>query len=334
LKNFALIGAAGYIAPRHLKAIHDTGNTLVAAIDPNDSVGVLDRYFPNAHFFTEIERFDRHLEKLRREKSPDRIDYVSICSPNYLHDAHARLGLRVRADVICEKPLTITPWNIDALAELEREYGKRIYTILQLRLLPKLAALRERIQQDRSGKRAQVNLSYITRRGPWYKASWKGDPQKAGGVAMNIGIHFFDLLLWLFGDCRRQEVHLHAGDKMAGMLELERADVTWFLSIDAADLPAGYLEKGEPAFRSLTMNGEELEFSSGFTELHTEVYRDILNGGGYGLADARPAVELVHTLRGTKLTERPSLAHPALASTRTAASDAPLTMPPPPARKG
>ncbi len=333
MKNFALIGAAGYIAPRHLKAMHDTGNRLVAAIDPNDSVGVLDRYFPNARFFTEIERFDRFLEKLRRDKSADQIDYVSICSPNYLHDAHARLGLRVHADVICEKPLTITPWNIDALAELEKEYGRRIYTVLQLRLLPSLVALKQKLEQGTSKKRAQVSLSYVTRRGPWYGVSWKGDPQKAGGVAMNLGIHFFDLLLWLFGGCQRYEVHLHTADKMAGMMELERADVTWFLSIDADDLPPGYLDKGEPAFRSLTMDGVELEFSSGFTELHTEVYRDILKGGGYGLAEARPAVELVHTLRSAAITERPNLPHPALSRARVSGNDAQPTWPPPPMRK-
>jgi UDP-N-acetyl-2-amino-2-deoxyglucuronate dehydrogenase len=317
LKNFALIGAAGYIAPRHLKAIADTGNRLVAAIDPNDSVGVLDRYYPNARFFTEIERFDRFVEKLRREKSPDRIDYVSICSPNYLHDAHARLGLRVHADVICEKPLTVSPWNIDALAELEKEYGKRVYTVLQLRLLPSLVELKRKLEEQGSHrKRAQVSLSYITRRGPWYQVSWKGDPEKSGGVAMNIGIHFFDLLLWLFGDCKRVELHLHEREKMAGLLELEWADVTWFLSIDAADLPEGQASKGEPAYRSLTMDGQELEFSSGFTDLHTVVYRDVLAGRGYGLSDARPAVELVHMLRGTNVLDRPSLAHPALAKTR------------------
>jgi UDP-N-acetyl-2-amino-2-deoxyglucuronate dehydrogenase len=328
LKNFALIGAAGYIAPRHLKAIADTGNRLVAAIDPKDSVGVLDRHFPEARFFTEIERFDRFLERQRRGNGPDRVQYLSICSPNYLHDAHVRLGLRVHADVICEKPLTITPWNIDALADLEKEFGQRVYTVLQLRLLPPLRALQQKLASGQGG-RARVNLSYITRRGPWYHVSWKGDAEKSGGVAMNIGIHFFDLLLWMFGSCRHYEVHLNQADKMAGMLELEHADVTWFLSIDASDLPPGRLEKGEPAFRSLTMNGEELEFSSGFTELHTEVYRDILNGGGYGLAEARPAVELVHTLRGAPITARPSLAHPALKITRVGPPQG-GTMPPPP----
>jgi UDP-N-acetyl-2-amino-2-deoxyglucuronate dehydrogenase len=311
LKNFALIGAAGYIAPRHLKAIADTGNRLVAAVDPKDSVGVLDRYFVDARFFTEIERFDRFIERLRRERSPQQIDYLTICSPNYLHDAHVRLGLRVHADVICEKPLTITPWNIDALAELEKEFERKVYTVLQLRLLPALRALKERLERQPPDHRPHVVLSYVTRRGPWYGVGWRGDVAKSGGVGMNIGIHFFDLLLWLFGSCRHKEVHLNMPTKMAGMLELERADVTWFLSIDARDLPPGQLDKGEAAFRSLTMDGEELEFSSGFTELHTQVYRDVLAGGGYGLQDARPAVELVHALRHTAVTEPEDLAHPA-----------------------
>ena len=316
MKNFALIGAAGYIAPRHLKAIHDTGNRLVAAVDPKDSVGVLDRHFPQARFFTEIERFDRFLEKQRRDRTAEQVDYVSVCSPNYLHDAHVRLGLRVRADVICEKPLTITPWNVDALAELEKEYGKRVYTVLQLRLLPPLQALKARLEKQPPSKRPLVMLSYVTRRGPWYQVSWKGDTEKSGGVAMNIGIHFFDLVLWLFGSCRRAELHLSTPTKMGGMIELERADVTWFLSIDAADLPPGQIDKGEPAFRSMTMDGAELEFSSGFTELHTEVYRDVLAGGGYGLADARPAVELVHGLRGLQVEQRSELVHPAIAAAR------------------
>jgi UDP-N-acetyl-2-amino-2-deoxyglucuronate dehydrogenase len=292
---------------------------LVAAADPKDSVGVLDKYFPNARFFTEIERFDRFLEKLRREDSSERVDFVSVCSPNYLHDAHCRLGLRVHADVICEKPLVISPWNLDGLAALEAELGKRIHTVLQLRLLPSLKSLRERLlagARGSGGKRHQVSLSYVTRRGPWYHVSWKGDVQKSGGVAMNIGIHFFDLLLWLFGSCSRSEVHLRTESKLAGMLELAHADVTWFLSIDAADLPAGYLEAAKPAYRSLTLDGEELEFSSGFTDLHTEVYRDILAGQSYGIEDARASIELVYALRTATITEQPSLAHPALVSTQ------------------
>ncbi|MDD9935272.1 MAG: Gfo/Idh/MocA family oxidoreductase [Myxococcales bacterium] len=329
MTNFALIGAAGYIAPRHLKAIHAVGGKLIAAADPKDSVGVLDQYFPTASFFTEIERFDRFLERLRREGSSDRIDYLSVCSPNYLHDAHTRLGLRVRAHVVCEKPLTITPWNIDALAELEAEYERRVYTVLQLRLLPSLRELKERIAASPPDKRPQVQLSYVTRRGPWYQISWKGDAAKSGGVAMNIGIHFFDLLLWIFGGCRRYELHLSEPTKMAGMLELEHADVTWLLSIDSDDLPAGYMDSGRPAFRSLTMDGEELEFSSGFTELHTEVYRDILAGGGYGLDDARPSVELVHNIRTSEVVVSPALAHPALARTRKGGPQVVPSWPPP-----
>ncbi len=316
MKNFALIGAAGYIAPRHVQAIHDTGNKLVAAMDPHDSVGGLDRHFPEARFFTEIERFDRYLERLRREKRPDRVDYVSVCSPNYLHDAHCRLGLRVHADVICEKPLTVSPWNIDALAELEQEFGHRVYTVLQLRLLPVLKELKQKLTNDPSRKRAQLCLSYVTRRGHWYETSWKGNPEKSGGVGMNIGIHFFDLLLWLFGKARRSELHLQEASKMAGFLELEWADVTWMLSVDKADLPAGYFEAGKPAYRSLTMDGKEIEFSEGFTDLHTAVYKDILAGGGFGLMEAKPSVELVYALRSSKLVERPSLAHPQLAKMR------------------
>jgi UDP-N-acetyl-2-amino-2-deoxyglucuronate dehydrogenase len=329
VKNFALIGAAGYIAPRHLQAISDNGHRLVAAVDPHDSVGVLDRYFPDARFFTEIERFDRHLERLRREKRDTRVDYVTVCSPNYLHDAHCRLGLRVHADVICEKPLTINPWNIDALAELEQEFGRRIYTVLQLRLVPKLRALREKLERQPPGKRAQLCLTYVTRRGPWYETSWKGDASKSGGVAMNIGVHFFDLLLWLFGRCERAEVHLSRPDKLAGFLELERADVTWFLSVDRADLPEASVAAGKPAYRSLSMDGEEIEFSEGFTELHTALYADILAGGGFGLADAKPSVELVYEIRSAEPV-KPSLAHPALeAALRERPAASTLTLPPP-----
>jgi UDP-N-acetyl-2-amino-2-deoxyglucuronate dehydrogenase len=330
LKNFALIGAAGYIAPRHLQAIHDNGHRLVAAVDPHDSVGILDRYFPDARFFTEIERFDRYVERLRREKRPERVDYVSVCSPNYLHDAHCRLGLRIRADVICEKPLTINPWNIDALSELEQEFGQRVYTVLQLRLLPVLQKLKHDLESARSRQRAQLCLSYVTRRGPWYQTSWKGDVSKSGGVAMNIGVHFFDLLLWLFGSCRRSEVHHAAPEKIAGLLELEWADVTWFLSLDREDLPPGYVEAGKPAYRSLSMNGREIEFSEGFTELHTTAYSDILAGRGFGLLDAKPSVELVYALRSAAIVERPALEHPMLARVRhTAPADAYATLPPP-----
>jgi UDP-N-acetyl-2-amino-2-deoxyglucuronate dehydrogenase len=330
LKNFALIGAAGYIAPRHMQAISDTGNRLVAAVDPHDSVGVLDRYFPDARFFTEIERFDRHVERLRREKRPERVHYLTVCSPNYLHDAHCRLGLRIRADVICEKPLTINPWNVDALMELEQEFGQRVYTVLQLRLLPVLQKLKQELEDRASRGRAQLCLSYVTRRGPWYQTSWKGDPSKSGGVAMNIGVHFFDLLLWLFGSCRRAEVHHATPDKMAGFLDLETADVTWFLSLDRADLPDGYFEAGRPAYRSLTMNGREIEFSEGFTELHTAAYREILAGRGFGLMDAKPSVDLVYALRSAALVDQPAVAHPWLARARTLGPSAAYeTMPPP-----
>jgi UDP-N-acetyl-2-amino-2-deoxyglucuronate dehydrogenase len=310
--NFALIGAAGYIAPRHFKAIYDTGHKLLAATDPHDSVGILDKYFPDARFFPEIERFDRYLEKLRRQSEKERVHYISICSPNYLHDAHVRLALRLRANAICEKPLVINPWNIDALAGLEDEFGCKVYTVLQLRLLPALARLKNDLENGVRREKADICLTYVTRRGAWYHASWKGDSAKSGGLAMNIGVHFFDLLLWLFGGCERSELHLQRPDKLAGLLELERATVKWFLSVDQADLPSGFLEGGKAAFRSLTINGEEIEFSSGFTDLHTEVYRDILAGRGFGLQDVKPSIELVHLIRESD--EQPYLdrAHPKL----------------------
>lgn len=312
VKNFALVGAAGYIAPRHLQAIHDTGNRLVAATDPHDSVGVIDRYFHDARFFTEIERFDRHLERLRREKRPERVDFLTVCSPNYLHDAHCRLGLRVHADVICEKPLTNSPWNIDGLAELEEEFGRHIYTVLQLRLLPVLGRLKERLERDPARRRASLCLTYVTRRGPWYQTSWKGDPTKSGGIATNIGVHLFDLLLWLFGRAGRSDVHFRTAEKMAGFLELEWADVTWLLSVDKADLPEGYLAAGKGAYRSLTMNGEEIEFSENFTDLHTQVYREILSGRGCGIGDARPSVELAYAIRTAAVVKSTSPMHPNL----------------------
>lgn len=311
MRNFALIGAGGYIAPRHLQAIKETGNNLAAAVDPKDSVGVLDRYFPEASFFTEIERFDRHLERLRRYSEKDRVEYVAICSPNYLHDAHVRLALRLKAHAICEKPLVISPWNMDALAEMEAESDCRVYTVLQLRLLPVLIALKQRLESQQNRKRADVVLSYITRRGPWYDVSWKGDPAKSGGVAMNVGIHFFDFMLWLFGKAQKAELHLSEAHKMAGVIELEWARVRWFLSVDKGDLPAGYLEKGKPAYRSLTIDGEEIELSDGFTDLHTKVYQDIL-GGGFGLAEAKPAIEVVHGIRTGPVVSHKGMGHPVL----------------------
>jgi UDP-N-acetyl-2-amino-2-deoxyglucuronate dehydrogenase len=296
-RNFALIGAGGYIAPRHMKAIKDTGNRLVAALDKSDSVGVLDSYFFDVAFFTEFERFDRHAEKLRRQGEDRRIHYTSICSPNYLHDAHVRFSLRIGADAICEKPLVLNPWNLDALADLERESEKRIFSILQLRIHPSIVALREKIRGDVSGKRHSIDLTYVTSRGNWYFASWKGDVSKSGGIATNIGVHFFDMLLWIFGGVRRHEVHVSEDRKMAGFLELEKADVRWFLSVDRRDLPREAEAAGKTTYRSITVDGEEFEFSGGFTDLHTAVYREIFAGRGFGIEDVRPSIDLVHHLR-------------------------------------
>ena len=297
MNNFAITGVAGYVAPRHLKAIRDTGNRLVAATDPHDSVGILDSYFPDVAFFTEFERFDRHLEKLRRQPEAERIQWLTVCSPNHLHDAHIRLALRLGADAICEKPLVLNPWNIDALEELEEETGRHVYTILQLRVHPALIELKQRLDAEPSGRRRQVNLTYITSRGPWYRYSWKGDHHKSGGVATNIGIHFFDLLMWLFGTVQSHEVHLNEPERMAGALTLERADVTWFLSVDRNDLPFEPVPGANTTHRSITVDGDEIEFTKGFTDLHTEVYARTLAGHGFGLADARPSIELVERLR-------------------------------------
>ena len=316
LKNFALTGAAGYVAPRHLKAIRDTGNRLVAAVDPHDSVGILDSYFPNAAFFTEFERFDRHLEKLRRADGNDDVQFVSVCSPNHLHDAHIRLALRIGADAICEKPLVLNPWNVDALAELEEETGQRVFTILQLRVHPALIELRERLAADTTGRRHQVVLSYITSRGPWYRYSWKGDGGKSGGIATNIGIHFFDLLMWLFGGVDRSQVHLRQDERAAGAITLERADVSWFLSIDRKDLPFEP-EAGKPAtYRSITVDGEEIEFTGGFTDLHTAVYSRTTSGSGFGLDDARPSIELVEKIRHAEVFPSGEGLHHLLAGSR------------------
>jgi UDP-N-acetyl-2-amino-2-deoxyglucuronate dehydrogenase len=309
--NFALIGAAGYIAPRHMEAIRDTKNILQAAMDPNDSVGVIDRYFPTARFFTEIERFDRYLEKLRRASPEDRIHYLSICSPNYLHDAHVRLALRVGAHAICEKPLVVSPWNIDALLELESEYESRVYNVLQLRLHPSLIALKEKLDAEPNG-RHEVVLTYITRRGPWYHISWKGDEARSGGLVMNIGIHFFDMLLWLFGSVHRSTVHLRDKERVAGTLEMDRARVRWFLSVAGRDLPEATRQKNQAAFRSITIDGQEIEFSEVFTNLHTRVYEDILSGGGFGLAAAKPSIELVHRIRQSQPEPMAGQLHPLL----------------------
>jgi UDP-N-acetyl-2-amino-2-deoxyglucuronate dehydrogenase len=295
MKNFALIGAAGYIAPRHMKAIKDTGNVLAAAYDPNDSVGVIDSYFPNAAFFTEFERFDRHLEKVKR--NGQKMDYVAICSPNYLHDAHIRFGLRYGADVICEKPIVLNPWNIEALEELEKETGQNIYNILQLRLHPAIIDLRNRVANAPVDKVFEFDLTYITSRGNWYYTSWKGNNEKSGGIATNIGVHFYDMLHWVFGDVRQNIVHVHTHDRAAGFLEFSKAKVRWFLSINEETLPVDVRAAGKRTFRSINIEGEELEFSDGFTDLHTNSYKDVLAGSGFRISEARTAIDIVHTIR-------------------------------------
>jgi UDP-N-acetyl-2-amino-2-deoxyglucuronate dehydrogenase len=302
MKNFALIGAGGYIAPRHMKAIRDTGNRIVAAVDRHDSVGQLDQYGFDIRFFTEIERFDRYVEKLRRAGESERVHYVTVCSPNYLHDSHCRLGMRAGADVICEKPLVINPWNLDALEQIENETGRRVNTVLQLRVHPKLLAVREQLAA--SGKAMHdVQLTYITARGAWYHVSWKGNEEKSGGVAMNIGVHLFDLLLWLFG--RDQSVHVEYRDdrRIYGTLALERARVRWFLSVDPADLPEQAHTAGRVGYRSMTVDGSEVEFTDGFADLHTTVYREMLEGRGFGIADVRPSTELLYRIRTAKAAE-------------------------------
>jgi UDP-N-acetyl-2-amino-2-deoxyglucuronate dehydrogenase len=308
--NFAMTGVAGFVAPRHLKAIRDTGHRLVAAVDPHDAVGVLDRYGFDVRFFTEIERFDRHLEKLRRGPAPDRVDYLSVCSPNYLHDAHIRLALRVGAHVICEKPLVINPWNLDALQELEVETGRRVNTVLQLRLHPELVALRQKLATSRAAGPHDVCLTYVTARGPWYDVSWKGSEERSGGLVTNIGIHFFDLLIWLFGGVVASEVHLRDPRRVSGHLELERARVRWFLSADAADLPFAAEPGGKTTFRSITVDGAEVEFSEGFTDLHTRVYEETIAGRGFGIDDSRPSIELTYRLRQTPAAPVAGRLHP------------------------
>ncbi|MDT8300094.1 MAG: Gfo/Idh/MocA family oxidoreductase [Sedimentisphaerales bacterium] len=299
MRKFALIGAGGYIAPRHMKAIKETGNVLIAALDPNDSVGIIDSYFPNADFFTEFERFDRHLEKLRRENN-QRIDYISICSPNYLHDAHIRFALRIGADAICEKPLVLNPWNVDALEEISRETGKTVNTILQLRLHPAILDLKKRVDESPKGKKYDIDLAYITARGHWYMISWKGNVAKSGGVATNIGVHFFDILQWIFGEVKCNVVQLNEPQRAAGFLELEYARVRWFLSIKRDDLPQEP-EPGKPAaYRSMTINDEEIDFSCGLTDLHTKSYQEILDGRGFALQETKPSVEIVSEIRRAK----------------------------------
>ncbi|MFH1985670.1 MAG: Gfo/Idh/MocA family oxidoreductase [Pseudomonadota bacterium] len=301
IKNFALIGAAGYVAPRHMKAIAETGNRLVMAMDPKDSVGVIDSYFPDAAFFTEFERFDRHAEKERR-KGAQPIHYVSICSPNYLHDAHIRFALRIKADAICEKPLVLNPWNIDAVAEIAEEQGARVWNILQLRLHPSLIALKEKVGGELAadpGKIYDIDLSYLTSRGRWYFVSWKGYPEKSGGIATNIGIHFFDMLSWIFGPVKENIVHIHQPDTAAGYLRLKNARVRWFLSVNDNYLPEEALKRKMRTYRSITVDAKEIEFSGGFTDLHTRSYQEILKGNGFGLDQARASIETAHQIRNT-----------------------------------
>ena len=295
MKNFALLGAAGYIAPRHFKAIKETNNLLIAVLDKFDSVGVLDSYFPNADFFTEFERFDRHIEKLKRNYT--KLDYVSICTPNYLHDSHIRMALRRGADAICEKPLVLNPWNLDALAKMEKESGQRVWNILQLRLHESIIELKKKVNTAPKDKIFDIDLTYLTSRGNWYYTSWKGDVSKSGGVASNIGVHFYDMLSWIFGAVKKNVTHVHTHDRAAGYLEFEKARVRWFLSINYDVLPNDIKAKGQRTYRSITIEGEELEFSGGFTDLHTKVYQGVLDGEGYGLDDARQAIEIVHDIR-------------------------------------
>ncbi|NOR76770.1 MAG: oxidoreductase [Draconibacterium sp.] len=298
MKNFALIGAAGYIAPRHLKAIKETNNNLLAALDPYDGVGIMDSYFPNADFFTEFERFDRHVDKLKRKGT--HLDYVSICSPNFLHDSHIRFGLRNDADVICEKPIVLNPWNIEALSEIEKETGRNIYNILQLRLHKSVIELKNKIDNGDPNKIYDVDLTYLTSRGHWYYTSWKGDVTKSGGVATNIGVHFFDMLTWIFGDIKENIVHLHEHDRAAGFLQLEKARVRWFLSINSDTLPAEVKEKEMRTYRSINIEGEEFEFSGGFTELHTKSYQHILDGNGFRISETTKAINAVYNIRQAK----------------------------------
>lgn len=312
MKNFAMIGAAGYIAPRHMKAIKDTGNSLVAALDPNDSVGIIDSHFPDAEFFTEFERFDRHIDKLSRAADSKKIDYVAICSPNYLHDSHMRFALRAGADAICEKPLVLNPWNIDGLLEIEKDTGKKVNTILQLRVHPAIIALKEKVQQLNKDTKHEVDLTYITSRGHWYLQSWKGELKKSGGIATNIGVHFFDMLHFIFGELQGNTVHKSTDTKAAGYLEYEKARVRWFLSVDVEDVPQAQRDAGQRTFRSITVDGEEIEFSGGFTDLHTRSYEEILAGRGFGLEENRVAIQTVSHIRNAELSPLTGDYHPFL----------------------
>jgi UDP-N-acetyl-2-amino-2-deoxyglucuronate dehydrogenase len=316
MKKFALIGAAGYIAPRHMQAIKATGHELVAAYDPNDSVGIIDSHFPEADFFTEFERFDRHIDKRRRANDGKAVDYVSICSPNYLHDSHMRFALRSGADAICEKPLVLNPWNIDGLLDIERDTGHKVNTILQLRVHPAIVALRERVRREQRNTKHEVDLTYITSRGHWYLQSWKGDLKKSGGIATNIGVHFFDMLHYIFGDLQRNVVHLSEDTRAAGYLEYAHARVRWFLSVDFEDVPQAQRDAGQRTYRSITVDGEEIEFSGGFTDLHIRSYEEILAGRGFGLEENRTAITTVAQIRDAVPTSGAEDAHPFLQRTR------------------
>lgn len=298
MKKFALIGAAGYIAPRHMKAIKDTGNNLLAAYDPYDGVGIMDSFFPDADYFTEFERFDRHVDRLKRNNS--KIDFVSVCSPNYLHDSHIRFGLRSGADVICEKPIVLNPWNIDALKAVEKDLDQNIYTILQLRHHDAIKALKRKVENSPEDKIFDIDLTYLTSRGKWYYTSWKGELEKSGGIATNIGVHFFDMLTWIFGSLVEQEVHLHTHDRASGTMVLERANVRWFLSINYDVIPENEKAQGKRTYRSITVDGEEIEFSRGFTELHTSSYQAVLQGRGFRIGDTMEAIQIVHNIRHTE----------------------------------
>ena len=315
MKNFALVGAAGFIAPRHMQAIRATGNRLVAAMDPSDSVGIIDSYFPDSAFFTEFERFDRHIDKLRRLDERHKVDFISICSPNYLHDSHIRFALRSDADAICEKPLVVNPWNVDGLVEAEESYGRRVNTILQLRVHPEIIGLRERIQAEPAGTpKHEVDLTYITGRGRWYLFSWKGEEKKSGGIVANIGVHFFDMLGFIFGQLQENRVHLSEPTRAGGYLEYERARVRWFLSLEVEDLPESALAADQRTFRSITIDGDEIEFSGGFADLHTRSYELILEGKGFGLQDARPAIDTVAAIRDARPVADTGESHPTVAA--------------------
>ncbi len=311
MKNFALIGAAGYIATRHMQAIKETNNNLIAALDKFDSIGIMDSYFPEADFFTEFERFDRHIDKIRRDKGKE-LNYVSICTPNYLHDSHIRFALKQNAHAICEKPMVLNPWNVDALQEFEKTTDKKIYNILQLRLHPSIIALKKEVENAPKDKVFDVDLSYLTSRGKWYGISWKGDIQKSGGVATNIGVHFFDMLTWIFGDVQENIVHVSKVDKVGGYLKLKRANVRWFLSVDYNDIPKKIKETGQRTYRSITINDKELEFSGGFTDLHTLSYQEILKGNGFGIDEVRASTNIVYNIRNAEAIGLKGEYHPLL----------------------